>query len=159
MDAWYKAVGRGLIAATPQNKGGRNRYDWAAIQRFYDEGHTYRECRMRFGFHAKAWEGAVKRGDVRTRPRAWPIERLLADGRCRKTIKGRLVQVGLLENRCAQCGLREWRGKPLCVQLDHINGNSEDHRVENLRMLCPNCHSQTETYGAKNLRLKKLSPE
>lgn len=48
--------------------------------------------------------------------------------------------------RCAWCGLDEWRGSRLVLQLDHINGVSNDHRLENLRLLCPNCHSQTDTY-------------
>lgn len=43
-----------------------------------------------------------------------------------------------------------WNGKPLTLQLEHKNGNSSDHRVENLEYLCPNCHSQTQTYGSKN---------
>jgi hypothetical protein len=47
----------------------------------------------------------------------------------------------------------EWQGKPLTLQIDHINGDHRDHRRENLRMLCPNCHTQTETHSGKNLKL------
>jgi hypothetical protein len=43
-----------------------------------------------------------------------------------------------------------WRGRALSLQLDHIDGNGRDHRLENLRMLCLNCHSQTDTFGVKN---------
>ncbi|MCX5746679.1 MAG: HNH endonuclease signature motif containing protein [Proteobacteria bacterium] len=49
--------------------------------------------------------------------------------------------------RCSWCGIQEWRGAALVLHLDHVNGISNDNRVENLRFLCPNCHSQTETYG------------
>jgi 5-methylcytosine-specific restriction endonuclease McrA len=49
--------------------------------------------------------------------------------------------------QCAWCGVSAWRGKPLILHLDHINGINNDHRLENLRFLCPNCHSQTETYS------------
>jgi len=65
-------------------------------------------------------------------------------------LKQRLINVGLKSNKCEECGVAEWNGKQLNIQLDHINGNSHDHRLENLRMLCPNCHSQTETYSGKN---------
>ncbi len=45
-----------------------------------------------------------------------------------------------------------WNNKPLTLQLDHINGDNKDHRYNNLRLLCPNCHTQTETFGAKNIK-------
>lgn len=68
-------------------------------------------------------------------------------------LKRRLIRAGLLEEKCVWCGLTDtWNGKMLVLQLDHINGISNDHRLENLRLLCPNCHSQTETYCARNLK-------
>ena len=65
-------------------------------------------------------------------------------------LKGRLIKEGRLEYKCACCGISDWMGKPLRLQLDHINGRNNDHRIENLRFLCPNCHSQTDTYAGKN---------
>ena len=65
-------------------------------------------------------------------------------------LKERILKEGLMEYKCSECGLSEWRGRPLTLQLDHINGINNDHRLENLRFLCPNCHSQTETYAGKN---------
>ena len=69
-------------------------------------------------------------------------------------LKVRLLRVGLLEAKCygEGCGLTEWRGRPISLQLDHINGDNLDHRIENLRLLCPNCHSQTDTFAGKNKR-------
>lgn len=72
-------------------------------------------------------------------------------------LKIRLLREGLLEAKChdENCGLTEWTGKPISLQLDHINGDNYDHRIENLRLLCPNCHSQTDTFAGRNKR--KLS--
>ena len=66
-------------------------------------------------------------------------------------LKNRLFQIGLKQNRCEECGISEWNGKPIACELDHINGKRTDHRLENLKVLCPNCHSQTDTFRAKNI--------
>ncbi len=52
--------------------------------------------------------------------------------------------------KCLFCNIDEWRGKPLHLQLDHIDGDRKNNTRENLRSLCPNCHSQTDTYGGRN---------
>ena len=68
-------------------------------------------------------------------------------------LKERILRAGLLEYKCEGCGNQgEWNGKPLTLQLDHKNGNHNDHSLENLRFLCPNCHSQTETFSGKNAK-------
>jgi hypothetical protein len=70
-------------------------------------------------------------------------------------LKRRLIKEGLLENVCLECGLNnEWNGKPLVLVLDHINGENNDNRLENLRLLCPNCNSQTDTFAGRNQRIK-----
>jgi len=62
------------------------------------------------------------------------------------SLKSRLIKAGLLIHMCTICGIDSWRDQPLTLELDHINGSPSDNRIENLRLLCPNCHSQTETY-------------
>lgn len=64
-------------------------------------------------------------------------------------LKKKLLKEKIKENKCEICGLTEWLGKPLIIQLHHINGNNTDNRLENLQMLCPNCHSQTDSYCGK----------
>ena len=54
------------------------------------------------------------------------------------------------EYRCSECGISDWNNKPLALQIDHIDGNNQNNLVENLRWLCPNCHTQTDTWGVKN---------
>ena len=65
-------------------------------------------------------------------------------------IKKKLLREGMLKNACKICGISEWMGRSIVCELDHINGNRRDHSLENLRMLCPNCHSQTSTYCGRN---------
>lgn len=66
-------------------------------------------------------------------------------------LKKRILDERLLEYKCQECGNNGvWNNKKLKLHLDHINGINNDHRIENLRFLCPNCHSQTPTYSGKN---------
>jgi hypothetical protein len=150
---WMNAIRRGDLRvdlSAGRYANARKRFDWVAVQCFYDAGATVRGCMARFGFCSATWSKAVKRGSIRARTAPWTVDEALARSKTRKTIKQHLLRAGILENRCDWCGLTEWRGRPISIQIDHVNGLRNDHRVENLRMLCPNCHSQTDTFAAKN---------
>jgi len=107
-------------------------------------------------FHAK------KQGEFITRqPAAFNPETALIEGSTanRSEVKKHLIQSGLLDHRCAECGAEPiWNGKPLVLILDHINGINNDNQLENLRFLCPNCNSQTTTFcrgaGRKRSQIK-----
>jgi hypothetical protein len=81
-----------------------------------------------------------------------PIEYYLTENSYHQSykLKNRLIAEGLKEHKCECCGISEWNNQPTPIELDHINGNHHDNRLENLRILCPNCHAQTDTYRGKN---------
>lgn len=75
-------------------------------------------------------------------------------------LKLRLIKEGLKEEKCECCGNTEWLGQPIKLELHHINGNHNDNRLENLQLLCPNCHAYTDNYRGKNIKWsaqKKIS--
>lgn len=65
-------------------------------------------------------------------------------------LRVRLIKEGIKEDKCEICGVTDWNGKPLSKHLDHIDGNHYNNELINLRILCPNCHQQTDTFGSKN---------
>lgn len=65
-----------------------------------------------------------------------------------RTMKRYLIETH--GHRCSCCGNSEWNGKPIPIELEHIDGNSENNEIQNLTLLCPNCHAQTETYKGRN---------
>lgn len=69
-------------------------------------------------------------------------------------LKEKLLRAGKLQHRCMgnDCGLTEWRGKPLVLELDHVDGNKKNNSLDNLKLLCPNCHSQTDTWRNRKRR-------
>ena len=72
-----------------------------------------------------------------------------------EVIKQRIVAGNLLEYKCSKCSIDNWQNETIVLDLDHINGNNRDNRLENLRYLCPNCHSQTDTYKGRNKNIGK----
>ena len=83
-----------------------------------------------------------------------PIEEILIEnsiyGGSGNSIKKKLFEAGLFEKKCYSCGLSEWLGQNIPLELEHKNGNNSDNRIENLTLLCPNCHALTITYRGKN---------
>ena len=67
------------------------------------------------------------------------------------TLRKRLLKEGIKEYKCECCNRTEWLGKPIKLELHHINGVKDDLRIENLQILCPNCHAYTDNYRGKNI--------
>lgn len=67
-------------------------------------------------------------------------------------MRRKILLEGLIPYLCAECGLTEWRGKPLTLRLDHIDGDKGNHALSNYRFVCPNCDSQSDTYCYRNTK-------
>ena len=86
-----------------------------------------------------------------------PLEKILVKDSTYKntySLKNRIFKEGLKEKRCECCGNTTWLGKEIPLELHHINGDHSDLRIENLQILCPNCHSLTDNYRGKGIKKK-----
>lgn len=142
----------------------RPTYNWKAINEYHNQGHSISECVAKFGFNKGSWHKAKVRGLIVSRDRpTMPLSVLLTPGRLKTSrghVKARLLQAGLLQKKCALCGITEWQGKPLAFNLDHADGDKLNWALTNLRMVCPNCDSQQDTFAGRNVgRLAKLANE
>ena len=72
-------------------------------------------------------------------------------------LKVRLINEGILEPKCSECDMEFWFAKPISLELDHRNGDSNDNRLKNLRLLCPNCHAQTDNFRVKKDGVKSVA--
>lgn len=101
-------------------------------------------------FLGKSW----LKGKTHTWGKSIPLEEILIEKSTytsQDKLKKRLIKKNILTNKCYICGqLPIWNNHTLALQIDHINGINDDNRIENLRILCPNCHSQTNSYSGKN---------
>ena len=95
----------------------------------------------------------MEEGGACARRTPTPLSALLVDGRLGKTdrLRRRLIAEGLKAHECEICRLDRWNGRPIPLELDHVNGKRDDNRLSNLRVVCPNCHAQTETYRGRNI--------
>lgn len=142
-----------------------NDHDFILITR---SCHSMAEAAAKIGLHFSTFKKkAVRlncyvtnqggRGHIKSNNRKIPLSEILNGLHPQYStfkLKLRLFSEGVKENKCEECGCSEWNGKQLNCELDHINGNSSDHRLKNLRIICPNCHSQTETYRFKRGKQK-----
>jgi hypothetical protein len=85
---------------------------------------------------------------------AQPLEKILVEHSSYVSthhLKERLLKEGVKEHKCECCGSTKWMGEPIALELHHINGVKDDLRIENLQILCPNCHAFTDNYRGRNI--------
>ena len=125
----------------------------------YDEKKTLHETAVNLGLTTVTlWRRAKKLGIKWSEIKRKGVKKIelqdILDGKHPEyqtfKLKIRLINENIKENKCEICEITEWQGNPIAMQLDHIDGNSHNHLLNNLRIICPNCHSQTETYCGKN---------
>lgn len=162
------------------------KYDYSkdTLEKLVKESYSYAEVARKLGMHSKGGNyNTLRRNiikwDIDTKHfvgRGWSKGQKFPDSQTPLKfyldnlkpissweLKKKLIAAGIKKNECEICGISEWNHKPIACQLHHKNGNNKDNRLENLQILCPNCHSQTDSYAGKNLRItepkKKLNQE
>lgn len=123
-----------------------------------ETGSAYRVFKKRIQILNLDTSHFVGQGHLKGKRNTWapklPLNKILVKNSTYNNtaaLKRRLLQENKLQNKCSECGLNpKWNGKTLVLQLDHINRNYNDNRLHNLRLLCPNCHSQTSTFAGRN---------
>lgn len=151
----------------------RRKYNDEDVIKAVEESNSMREAAKKAGIPMNVFKGYCKRLNI-WKPnqsyhpltgnyKKWTKEKyidFLNSGKCKHQsykLKLRLIELGIKENKCDICGLEgTWNGKELQNQLHHKDGNKFNNKLENLQILCPNCHSQTDTYVSKNLSKNKV---
>lgn len=109
----------------------------------------------RLGLDSSHWTGqAHLRGKTNPYAPKRSLESILRNGASYQSTKlrKRLLREGLLKPLCSNCGATEWLGQPIPLELDHLDGDKNNNRIDNLRLICPNCHALTPTYRGKNTK-------
>ena len=113
-----------------------------------------RQKMANLGLDTSHFVGAGRRGRKRASTRT-PLDEILVENSTYTSsadLRRRLIAEGLKEAKCECCGIDTWLGQPLPLALDHINGDHTDNRIENLRIVCPNCHALTPTWRRRNAK-------
>jgi len=115
---------------------------------------TFKRYALKFGCYCP--NQGLKGHRKNSGPRKIPLDSILNGEHPQyqtNKLKKRLIKEGIKNNVCEVCGLLGyWNNAPLIMELNHINGNKYNHDLDNLQTICPNCHSQTETFRGKNIK-------
>ncbi len=105
---------------------------------------TFKKYALNYGCYNtnQSGKGTTRNGKTRIKN--------IKDYATRASVRKRIIKESLIPYECNECGISNWNGQKLSLHLDHMDGNNWNHELSNLRFLCPNCHSLTETYTGKN---------
>jgi hypothetical protein len=120
--------------------------------------HTVKRAVAELKLDTSHWTGqGHRKGSTVPVKAARPLHLILRKGTwCTSSrLKARLLDAGMLQPKCSFCGMSEWLRQPIPLELDHIDGDRSNHLLENLRLLCPNCHAMTPTYRGKNIKIRR----
>lgn len=101
-------------------------------------------------FTGKVWN-AGRKFPEQTKPVEYYLRKDCPSAILSHQLRRKLISSGLKQHACEVCNLSEWQGKPIPLELHHMNGDNKNNELTNLQLLCPNCHAQTETYRGKNI--------
>lgn len=134
-----KSIAQALRYLGIKDKGGNYRIIKNAIKKYnIDVSH----------FTGQGWNVKLK---FNPKPKIKTEDLLVANSNYSSfKLKNRLLSEGIKEQKCECCGLSEWQGKKIPLELHHKNGDNSDNRIENIEILCPNCHAQTDNYRGRN---------
>jgi len=121
-------------------------------------GGNYKTAKMRINKLNLDTSHFTGQGHLKGKTHGWskkiPLEDILVKDSSYKggsyKLKNRLITEGKFEKKCYSCGKKTWLNRPIPLELEHKNGQNTDNRLENLSIICPNCHALTPTYRGKN---------
>lgn len=111
-------------------------------------------------FTGQRWQNSPNQKDNHEQREQYSIDEIFVENSkvTQKVLRGYIARHNILEYKCQNCGCDgTWLSRDIALEVDHINGNNSDNRIENLRYLCPNCHALTKTYRGRNKALKNIT--
>jgi 5-methylcytosine-specific restriction endonuclease McrA len=125
--------------------------------KLHEKGNTFNSVKSNIKKHNISTEHFLSKSEhLKKNTKTYPLDDILVENSMYMNIerlKIRIVNENKLKYECDICkNIGVWNNKSITLQLDHINGVRNDHRITNLRFLCPNCHSQTDTYSGRNIK-------
>lgn len=147
-----RKIKQGKVVRKQKPSKSSKEYNWEEIQTFYDEGNGYVKCKNKFKFSGNTWNAAIReqRIKLRTKKEIFSLNFSRKHELCSHNIKLGLIKYGFKKNECEKCLLTQWNGLTIPIELHHIDGDRTNNKLDNLQILCPNCHAQTSNYGIRN---------